>query len=111
LIEPNEIISKLTDQIIQQRICEVLNINAIQWNSLFKKSSILKNKLVAVLKSYYVDIDFEKMSMINILKLVFNLYDKGIDKNLIFVLLTTSVNYNMGSGSKLNDNDGEEDLD
>lgn len=111
LIDPSEIISKITDQNIQQRICEVLNINAIQWNIIFKKSIIIKNKLVAVLKSYYADSNLENMPMIDILKLVFNLYDKGIDKNLIFLLLSTSVNFNMGNGSKLNDNDGEEELD
>ena len=111
LIEPSEIISKITNQNIQQRICEVLNINTIQWNEMFKKSIILKDKFIAVLKSFYVTSNLEKMSMIDILKLVFNLYDKEIDKGLIFLLLSTSVNFNMGNGSKLNDNDGEEDFD
>lgn len=111
LIEPSEIISKISDQNIQQRICEVLNINAIQWNIIFKKSAIIKNKLIAVLKSHYVNTDLDKMPMMDILKLIFYLYDKGIDKNLIFLLLSTSVNFNMGGSSKLNDNDDEEDFD
>lgn len=103
------IIGKISNEIIQTRMCEILNVNVLKWNEIVKKSLSLKLTLANALAQYFNHENLLQLPMLDLFKLIYHLYQYNKNKDLPFILLSTSINFNVHTCSSLNDNDGEID--